>query len=474
MGSDDQPEVALVKGLMALASAANGHARRYFGSVPDPLGPRLVEVVDGVGAEPKAQPVQQPAEDAQPEEPDKEKRGDVGDIEAFGQRLLGPIIAANPMVIAEEVEISKEQNGGVSIEIASPGLKDISPLAGQQAITRVACGTVKRQDMHTRDPLCSLSDISPLRGIPLRAIHLTLTCVRDISPLRGMSLEEASFRMTAISDISALSGMPLESLCIRDTKVRTVMPVRGAPLKRLDMNGSLVADLSPLAGMQVEDIDVGGTSVQNISPIRNPALKSLNIADTRVYDFMPLKGLNISRLDLSGTQFRDTQVLKGMPIESLALSRSNVSDMRGLAGMPLRSLAIAGTLISDLTPVAGAPLEWLSVSDSRVIDISPVAGAPLRYLDLSNTRVRDLSPIANSKTLRHLRIDSVELKDFGVVSTLKLDRLSVRGAKMKDHSFLKGCQATDLELDLPDGGLRDILLTMPNLKRVNHDPWKRR
>ena len=142
--------------------------------------------------------------------------------------------------------------------------------------------------------------------------------------------------------------------------------------------------------------------------------------------------------------------------------------------MPLTQVALNDTLVSDLSPLSGAPLVSASLANTRVIDLSPLAQAPLQYLNVSGTRVRDLSPFANSTTLQQLRMDSSDVRDTEALRAMPLKVLSLRGMKSHDYSFLRGLRITELELDMPEGGIRDILLTMPNLKKVNGVPWSRR
>lgn len=57
-----------------------------------------------------------------------------------------------------------------------------------------------------------VSDLSPLRGMPLKVLYIPWTRVCDLSPLRGMVLIEAGLDGTPVTDLSPLEGMPLKSI----------------------------------------------------------------------------------------------------------------------------------------------------------------------------------------------------------------------------------------------------------------------
>ena len=76
----------------------------------------------------------------------------------------------------------------------------------------------------------NISDLSPLKGMPLAYLGCGSTQVFDLSPLKGMRLTELHFNGTHVSDLSPLKGMPLEAV---------------------QCDGAPVSDLSALQGMSL-------------------------------------------------------------------------------------------------------------------------------------------------------------------------------------------------------------------------------
>jgi len=78
-----------------------------------------------------------------------------------------------------------------------------------------------------------LTDLSPLKGLPLSLLDFGENGIQDISPLRGMPLKTIGCRFNLISDLAPLKGMRLTSVDFHQ-------------------NRGNITDLSPLAGMRIE------------------------------------------------------------------------------------------------------------------------------------------------------------------------------------------------------------------------------
>ena len=55
-----------------------------------------------------------------------------------------------------------------------------------------------------------ISDLEPLRGMPLEEFHCGNTAVGDLEPLSGMPLRVLLGYNTSIADLSPLRGMQIE------------------------------------------------------------------------------------------------------------------------------------------------------------------------------------------------------------------------------------------------------------------------
>ncbi len=203
-----------------------------------------------------------------------------------------------------------------------------------------------------RKPMGSVGDLNPLKGLPLKIIHLKeLGSISDLGPLAGMPLEELSLDRcgkisdirplasmhlrnlnlrdcSRISDFSILKGMPLESLILtRCLEFDDLLLLKGMPLKTLYIDGCpKIHDLSQLVELPLMGLDLGNTNITDISPLKKiVTLRYLAIPDSQFHDLAPLVGLQIVNMVVTISPkpngldlFRHHPTLKqinGMPVD---------------------------------------------------------------------------------------------------------------------------------------------------------------
>jgi serine/threonine protein kinase len=164
------------------------------------------------------------------------------------------------------VESHTTDKGAITgLEFATNHIVDISPLRSLRQLNTLNCGCVEGRGR--------LSNLEPLRGLPLTTLVCNFTAVADLSPLAGMRLTALQCRQTPVYDLSPLHGMPIEFLHIR---------------------GAEVSDLRPLIGMPLYELACERTPVSDLSPLRGLPLKVLMCSQTQVVDLSPLAGMNLT------------------------------------------------------------------------------------------------------------------------------------------------------------------------------------
>lgn len=159
-----------------------------------------------------------------------------------------------------------------------------------------------------------ISDLAPLAGMPLNELYLEGTQVTDLTPLKGMPLRVLRMEHIPVSDLTPLAGMRLEQLNVYDTQVQDIAVVADMPLNTLWLSGSKVSDLTPIRQVSLESLDVENTPVSDLSPLAGKqSLKRLNIAGSAVTDLTPLQGLRLERLIFTpGKITRGLEIVRGM------------------------------------------------------------------------------------------------------------------------------------------------------------------
>jgi hypothetical protein len=108
-----------------------------------------------------------------------------------------------------------------------------------------------------------VSDLGPLKDVPLTTLLCSNTQVTDLTPVRKMRLRELALVNGKVSDLSPLQGMPLEHLEIEGAWVTDLTPLKGMPLKYLSLTpANILRGMEILRGMKsLERIGIGENQV---------------------------------------------------------------------------------------------------------------------------------------------------------------------------------------------------------------------
>ncbi len=358
---------------------------------------------------------------------------------ASPEAVKAQLLERNPDLIAEDVFFQQDEAGNIfRIEIYSRAIKDIRPLSELKDLREVIlCGIPEKK--LSRDfgvSIAPLSDLSPLRGMPLGELDLSYTMIKDIAVLVGMPLSKVNLAHTQVTELLCLKGMPLTRLNVAGCRIRDISVLRAMPLNSLVLDDTDIADLIPLQGLQ---------------------LQMVSIARTRVRDLMPLAGMPLHILDLSGTNIKNLSQLKIFPLKILLLERIKPLDFSFLAELDVVKLSLAETGIRDLSVLKGLPLKELDLSGTRVKDLSPLQDLPLEKLLLNrNMEVRDLAPLKNLP-LKMLGIMQTQVRDITPLQDMPIEYIWL------DYNMYRPGEKRRFT---------DVLRRMPMLRQVNGRPLR--
>jgi serine/threonine protein kinase/DNA-directed RNA polymerase subunit RPC12/RpoP len=192
-------------------------------------------------------------------------------------------------------------------------------------------------------------------------------------------------------------------------KISNLSPLRGLPLKNIDICVTQVINLKDLEGMPLEKLRAGRTKISDLSPLKGIPIKHLNVSENPILeDLSPLKGLPLTYLTLRcNSKISNLSPLRGLPLNKLDFAGcKKVKSLKGLEGMPLTILDASSNGISDLAPLKGIPLKNLNLGRTKVNDLSPLKNMPLITLKLEfNPQINDFSPLLECKKLSSLWVD---------------------------------------------------------------------
>jgi formylglycine-generating enzyme required for sulfatase activity len=176
----------------------------------------------------------------------------------------------------------KIEAGAVTeLTLSTDGVTDLTPIGMLPWLKKLTLTP------WTADRKGVLSDLSALKGLPLKSLYCLNNPVKDLSPLSGMPLSELSIGGTLVSDLSPLEGMKLTVLGCNDTAVGDLKPLEGMPLKVFWCQNTRVNDLSPLKGAPLQELRCdAAVGAQNIAVLRE--IKTL----TKINDLMAIAFFN--------------------------------------------------------------------------------------------------------------------------------------------------------------------------------------
>ncbi len=266
-----------------------------------------------------------------------------------------------------------------------------------------------------------IRDLAPLRGLPLAVLDLRYSpYVSDIEPLRDMPLLELYLSSRLISNLSPLTGVKLRLLHLQGAAVKDLTPLTGMPLQTLNLTGcQQLGDLSPLRGMPLKSLDLSYCSALDISSLAGMPLTNLNLRSTKISDLGPLAGLPLHELDISSCPVKDGSPLAEMPLEILRADNISFLDYGFLSNLFLKELSLNGGNFRNLEQLSGMPLRRLSLSYMSLDSLGPLAGMRLRELSIASTQVSDLKPLINMRLLK-LNIFGTLVKDLSPLAGMEL------------------------------------------------------
>lgn len=171
-----------------------------------------------------------------------------------------------------------------------------------------------------------LTDLSPLQGIPFRALDFKGLPISDLAPLKEMSLVVLGVEETGVTDLHALAGMRLSKLYLNGTAVADLSPLTKMPITELMLVESHVKDLRPLQGMPLQGLWLSNTPVLDIAPLAQCPLVSLTLEGTDVADLRPLSKMStLQDLHIGGTKVSDLTPIKGLRLKRLIFTPENIT-----------------------------------------------------------------------------------------------------------------------------------------------------
>ena len=349
------------------------------------------------------------------------------------------------------------RGSGFVLDLKGLSLTDLSPLRGMPLVA-----VNVDNNLH-------LQDLSPLADCPLETFSAEHASeLADLSPLQGKKIKNFDLRSTNVSDLSPLAGMPLDNVSLNGSPVSDLTPLRGTKLRILEIASTKVRDLSALAGLPLERLGLKGAPIASLDPVADAPLSSLEIDVP--FDLASLRAHRLRTLRvLSGVIEHPEELAKMTDLEVLILPQS-FSDPAPLRNLPhLRKI--------DFPENQALPVEsFKNAADFfRQYDAPPVRvtreaivrcglkGVPVRNVsidpagrlrvDLNHLTIGDLTPL-HDLPINDLTLEGANFRDIEALRGMPLDTLNIRFTKVSDLEPLRGSSLAHLRVD--SSNLKDV------------------
>ena len=220
--------------------------------------------------------------------------------------------------------------------------------------------------------------------------------------------------ITTLSDLPKLHNLTELSLCYQS--ISDLTPLEGLPLTRLALNGNLIIDLAPVTSIPaLQELLVGQNPIYQIDALAaNTSLLNVDLNDTYVVDISPLCE-NLNTLSLKNTPVIDySPLLKMNSLREVYLSNLSQEDLSILAqitGITTLVLTDSSTNIKSILKLGN--LRSLALNDSQLNSIEGIGALEkLTYFRIIASRDIDLSPLTKLPKLAELDIFTQDLSDY--------------------------------------------------------------
>ena len=227
----------------------------------------------------------------------------------------------------------------------------------------------------------------------------------------GLTLEIPN---AGITDLSPLKGIPLTSLSCWGNRIRKLDPLHGMPLTVLNCAGNPISTLDPLRGLPLNILRCEACGLGTIEPLRGAPLTVLNCSENELGSdgLEPLRGMRLTWLACMCTGVKSLGPLVGMPLTWLFCDGNQIDNLDSLREIPLTEISCRGNRIVNLEPLQGGRLNILRADDNLIASLEPLRGLPLTTFSCCWNRITSLEPL-KGMSVSCLLCGGNQLKDIG-------------------------------------------------------------
>jgi len=259
--------------------------------------------------------------------------------------------------------------------------------------------------------------------------------VRSLTDLAGMTnLTKLAVIAESVTDISPLKGLPLEylALCGNPVTDKDIAPLKECPyLTSLYIDGTDLTDLSVIRDLSaLRALGVRDTNVTSLEPLTGLKIQNL-IIPSGIEDLTPLAGLPLTELSLLRYPDDVDFICSLSTLEVIHYHESGIASLEPFERLTgLKTLFIGNNSLTSLEGVQRlAELRKITAGNNPITDISAVGNHPaLEDIEINNCPVEDFSPLFDVANLQRANIDARQEKAIRAINPNPRFRMDVTGS----------------------------------------------
>lgn len=195
-------------------------------------------------------------------------------------------------------------------------------------------------------------DLSALKGLPLQSIRITNSNISNLTFLENMPLEEVSFyACPLITDLSSL---------------------RNIKLKYLHLESIGATDLSSLANAELTTLILRNMNITTLKPILHQPIREFEIYGSKLIDSNELNSFKLQKLVLSYSNFNDQTFINTQNLKHFSIFGGRLNRLDFLKNAPLEQLHLYQNPITDISPIQNKNITYLVLSDCKIENLAPL------------------------------------------------------------------------------------------------------
>lgn len=325
----------------------------------------------------------------------------------------------------------------------------------------------------------ALTDVGPLRALPLTELELHSEAALDLAPLAGNGTLATLRYSTYAANPPALPNLPgLIDLELSDVPLSVISSSALPKLTSLSYSGdySTPSDLSMLPSLpELTSLSIRGTELAAIpSSVNLPKLTSFSARGVSLRDVSGLSSLPaLTTLDLRWNLVTAIPNNVSLPkLQQADLSGNQFTTISGLPKMPaLERLDVDSNRLAALPALDLPKLDWLGLANNQISTIASTTKLPeLNGISLVGNRLTNISALRSYPSLSTVFVKGNQLTDLSNLTTVYpfKGQLHARSQRLPAGPTVKACTSVPLRTvkgapdskhpinwDLPPGTIRN-------------------